>query len=246
MSEIAARYRRRADAFEAKVAAVTPDHWSDRSPCDEWTARDVVGHIIDMHGVMLAPLGRSLSAAPSLDDDPLGAFRAARADIEPLLADPALAATECATPMGRMALEQHIDGVVSEDMVLHGWDLARATGQDDTIDPAEIDRLWPGVQDIPAEMRIPGAFGPGIVVFGPEVEVPDDAPLQHLGHWVTLPHPEHGTITVEGSRIGLVDTPADVGGIPPSLGQDTVEVLTGLLGYDDERLGDLFAAGALD
>jgi uncharacterized protein (TIGR03086 family) len=179
MSEIAARYRRRADAFEAKVAAVTPDHWSDRSPCDEWTARDVVGHIIDMHGVMLAPLGRSLSAAPSLDDDPLGAFRAARADIEPLLADPALAATECATPMGRMALEQHIDGVVSEDMVLHGWDLARATGQDDTIDPAEIDRLWPGVQDIPAEMRIPGAFGPGIVVFGPEVEVPDDAPLQH-------------------------------------------------------------------
>ena len=114
-----------------------------------------------MHGVMLRPLGRSLSPAPSLDDDPLGAFRAARADVEALLDDPALAATECDTPMGRMTLEQHVDGVVSEDMVLHGWDLARATGQDDTIDPAEIDRLWPGVQDIPAEMRIPGAFGPG-------------------------------------------------------------------------------------
>ena len=27
-------------------------------------------------------------------------------------------------------------------------------------------------------MRIPDAFGPGIVVFGPEVPVPDDAPLQ--------------------------------------------------------------------
>ena len=48
------------------------------------------------------------------------------------------------------------------------------------------------------------------------------------------------------SRIALVDTPADVSGIPPFLGQDTVDVLTGLLGYDDERLGDLFAAGALD
>jgi uncharacterized protein (TIGR03086 family) len=178
MSEIADRYRRRADGFEAKIANVAPDGWAAPSPCDEWTARDVVGHIVDMHGVMLRPLDRTLSPAPSIDDDPLGTFRAARADVEALLDDPVLAATECDTPMGRMTLEQHIDGVVSEDMVLHGWDLARATGQDDTIDPAEIDRLWPGVQNIPAEMRIPEAFGPGIVVFGPEVEVPADAPLQ--------------------------------------------------------------------
>ena len=37
-----------------------------------------------------------------------------------------------------------------------------------------------------------------------------------------------------------------VSGVPPLLGQDTVEVLTEVLGYDDERLGELFAAGALD
>ena len=73
-----------------------------------------------------------------------------------------------------------------------------------------------------------------------------DPQLAHLGHWVTLPHPEHGTIVVEGSRIGLGATPAEVVGVPPTLGQDTVEVLTGLLGYDDERLGELFVAGALD
>ena len=73
-----------------------------------------------------------------------------------------------------------------------------------------------------------------------------DPQLAHLGHWVTLPHPEHGTIVVEGSRIGLGATPAEVVGVPPTLGQDTVDVLTGLLGYDDERLGELFVAGALD
>ncbi len=73
-----------------------------------------------------------------------------------------------------------------------------------------------------------------------------DPQLEHLGHWVTLPHTEHGTIIVEGSRVALSATPADVSGIPPSLGQDTMEVLTEYLGYDDERLGDLFAAGALD
>ena len=71
-----------------------------------------------------------------------------------------------------------------------------------------------------------------------------DPQLRHAGHFVTLPHAEHGTIVVEGCRIGLSETPADVSGTPPFLGQDTVEMLTGDLGYDDERLGELFAVGA--
>jgi uncharacterized protein (TIGR03086 family) len=178
MSEIADRYRLRAQAFEQKVAAVAPAHWANQSPCAEWRARDVVGHIIDMHGVMLRPLGRHLSEAPSLTDDPLGAFRTARADVEAVLDDPELATMECSTPMGPMTIAEHIDGVVSPDLVVHGWDLASATHQDDTIDPDEVERMWPMAQSIGEEMRTPGAFGPGIVVFGPAVTVPDDAPLQ--------------------------------------------------------------------
>ncbi|MEV7550102.1 TIGR03086 family metal-binding protein [Amycolatopsis sp. NPDC089917] len=178
MNAIADRYRVRADAFESKVAAVGAGQWENRSPCEEWNARDVVGHIVDMHGVILRPLGRESGTAPSLKEDPLGAFRAARADVEAVLADPVLMATDHETPAGKMTVEQHIDQVVSADMVVHGWDLARATGQDDTIDPEEVARMWPGAQEIPEQMRIPGAFGPGIVVFGPEVKVPEDAPLQ--------------------------------------------------------------------
>ncbi|RSM62524.1 TIGR03086 family protein [Amycolatopsis sp. WAC 01376] len=178
MTAIADRYRARADAFESKVAAVEAGQWENRSPCEEWSARDVVGHIVDMHAAMLRPFGRDLGPAPALSDDPLGALRAARADVEAILADPVLAATEHETPAGKMTAEQHIDQVVSADMVLHGWDLARATGQDDTIDPEEVARMWPGAQAMPEQMRVPGAFGPGIVVFGPEVKVPEDAPLQ--------------------------------------------------------------------
>jgi crotonobetainyl-CoA:carnitine CoA-transferase CaiB-like acyl-CoA transferase len=73
-----------------------------------------------------------------------------------------------------------------------------------------------------------------------------DPQLAHHGHFVTLPHPEHDTIVVEGSRIMLSDTPAVVEGVPPLLGQDTVSVLTEVLGYDDDRLGALFAAGAVN
>ncbi|MFI0481302.1 TIGR03086 family metal-binding protein [Actinomadura sp. 9N215] len=179
---IAARYRRRADAFGAKVDAVREGQWGNRSPCEKWTAADVVQHIVDMHGVMLTPLGRSLSAAPAVADDPAAAFRAARADVEAVLADPALYGQECDTPSGRLTALQHIDQVVSQDLPLHGWDLAKATGQDDTIDPADVEEALSGVGAIPEEtmrmLRTPGAFGPGVEVFGPEVKVGADAPPQ--------------------------------------------------------------------
>jgi len=176
--DAASRYHRRAARFEALVVAVDPARWDDPSPCADWRARDVVGHLVDMHAAMLRPIGRDLSPAPSADDDPVAAFRAARADVAAVLADPGLAAAECDTPMGPMTLSAHVDGVVSADLVLHGWDLARAAGLDDTIEADEIERLWPTIHAIPDEMRIPEHFGPGIVVFGPEVPVPATASKQ--------------------------------------------------------------------
>ncbi|WP_344217755.1 TIGR03086 family metal-binding protein [Kribbella sancticallisti] len=182
MGEIAERYRRRADAFEEKVAAVRAEQWGNQSPCAEWKARDVVGHIVDMHGVMLRPVGRALDAELSVQDDPLAAFRGARAAVEAVLDDPGLAEAECDTPAGKMTVADHIDQVVSDDLVLHGWDLARATGQDETMDASDVERIWASTSAIPAEVveqyRTPGAFGPGIEVFGPEVPVPAEAPLQ--------------------------------------------------------------------
>jgi uncharacterized protein (TIGR03086 family) len=175
---VATRFARRADAFEATVAAVPDTDWSRPSPCTEWDARDVVRHVVDMHAVMLRPYGRSPRPAPGVDQDPLAALRAARADVQALLDDPALAAQVVESPAGSVPGAAMVDGVVSADLVLHRWDLARATGQDDTIDPTDLERMWPELQQIPDVMRVPGAFGPGIVVFGPAVEVPPDAPLQ--------------------------------------------------------------------
>jgi uncharacterized protein (TIGR03086 family) len=179
---VAGRYRLRADRFEQYISAVRSDQWDNSSPCAKWTARDIVQHIIDMHGVMLRPLDRSLSPAPPVSADPLAAFKAARADIEAILADPALAGHEGDTPSGHLTTEQHIDRVPSADMVFHGWDLAKATGQDATMDPDEVQQTWAGLSMMPPEfleqLRTPGAFGPGIEVFGPEVAVAADASLQ--------------------------------------------------------------------
>jgi uncharacterized protein (TIGR03086 family) len=185
MNAVADRYRTHADAFERRVAGVRAEQWSHRSPCEDWTARDVVRHIVDMHAAMLRPLERGLSPAPSVDIDPMGAFRSARADIEAVLSDPRLAGTAADTPSGRMTVEQEIDQVVSDDMVIHGWDLARATGQDEVIDPRDVARMWATTTALPTQwlqrLRTPGAIRPNMKVLGPEVQVPADAPLQdHL------------------------------------------------------------------
>lgn len=47
MSEAADQFRRRADAFERLIVAMPPDRWTAPSPCDEWTASDVVAHVVE-------------------------------------------------------------------------------------------------------------------------------------------------------------------------------------------------------
>ncbi len=72
-----------------------------------------------------------------------------------------------------------------------------------------------------------------------------DPQLRHRDHFLELDHPATGTMTVEGPRAHLLSTPATVRR-PPTLGEHTMEVLTDILGYDDQRITELLVAGALD
>jgi benzylsuccinate CoA-transferase BbsF subunit len=72
-----------------------------------------------------------------------------------------------------------------------------------------------------------------------------DPQLAHRRHLVTLPHPLHGSTTVEGPRYLLSDTPGQVSRAAPTLGQDNEHVLSQILGYDADRISELQAAGVL-
>ena len=72
-----------------------------------------------------------------------------------------------------------------------------------------------------------------------------DPQFAHRGHFVTLEHPSLGTSTVEGPRAKLSRTPAVVRRAAPSLGQDNQHVLESILGYDETRITELVASGAL-
>jgi uncharacterized protein (TIGR03086 family) len=160
MTEIADRYNRLADDFAATIAAVPDDRWGARSPCEDWTARDVVRHVVETQGMFLGFVGRELGAIPSVDEDPAAAFAAARAVVAGDLADPDRAAATFTGFSGESTFEAAVDRFLSGDLLLHRWDLARASGQDVTLAPAEVERQHEVLQGFGEALRSPGAFGP--------------------------------------------------------------------------------------
>jgi uncharacterized protein (TIGR03086 family) len=165
------RYRRNADAFAATVRAVPDERWGDPSPCPDWDARGVVAHVVQTQGMFEQLVGRTLEPGPSVDDDPLGAFVAASSQVAAHLADPATAGAEYDGMFGRSTFAKAVDQFLSSDLVIHRWDLARATGQDARLPEDEIARYWRDVEVYGDAMRSPGAFGPA-------VEPPPDADEQ--------------------------------------------------------------------
>jgi uncharacterized protein (TIGR03086 family) len=163
---IADRYRRRADTLGATVAAVPADKWDAQSPCPDWKARDVLQHLIDSQGIFLGMVGAELEPGPSVDEDPSAAWDAARAQTQARLDDPAQAAQEFDGMTGKRSYEDGADTFLSLDLIVHRWDLARATGTDDTIPPEDLSALVEAMDSMSAEMgeamRSPRAFGPAL------------------------------------------------------------------------------------
>jgi uncharacterized protein (TIGR03083 family) len=81
MSEVSERYRTIADAFTTRVEGVRPDQWSTQTPCTEWTARDLLEHVVVVHRMALAGLAGTEPAQPAPDDDLVAAWRADSAEV---------------------------------------------------------------------------------------------------------------------------------------------------------------------
>ncbi|WP_050067458.1 TIGR03086 family metal-binding protein [Rhodococcus sp. RD6.2] len=170
-SAVADRYRRLANHLADTVAAVPADRWDSTSPCEGWTARDVLQHVIDVQSMPLTPVGLSLPPAPAVDDDPLGAWTATRDAVQAILDDPRHANLEYDSSMGRTTAAATFDAFICFDLAIHRWDIARATGADETI-PAEELAAAAALADRMGDMiRSSG-------VCGPVVEVPADADEQ--------------------------------------------------------------------
>lgn len=166
-------HRRTAAEFSRTVEGTAPAAWDDPAPPDGWVARDVVRHLVEWFPAFLqGSTGITLAAGPSVDDDPVGAWRTQAVAVQSLLDDPAVAARTYDLPhIGTMRLEQAIDMIYTSDVFLHRWDLARATGQDETLDPDTCADLLEAMIPMDDVLRQSGHYGP-------RVDVPDDADVQ--------------------------------------------------------------------
>jgi uncharacterized protein (TIGR03086 family) len=162
MSDVSDRYRRLAAAITSKIDQVPGARWQSPSPCEDWTTRDVVRHLVEVHGLFLGLVGRALRPGPSVDDDPLGAWTAARDQVQADLDDPERAGQAFDGYFGRSTFAEAVDRFVCFDLVVHGWDLARAAGLDDRMDQAEVTRLWEDTAAFGDMLRSSGVCGPAI------------------------------------------------------------------------------------
>jgi uncharacterized protein (TIGR03086 family) len=167
------------------LAAVRPEDHGKATPCASWTVRDVANHVAE--GANWFGLCVNGRAAP--DPDPTHGVDFAAGDLMAsydegvartldAFRSPGALEDLIALPFGELPGAIFLN-IATDDVFVHGWDLARATGQDVAFDETMAAGLLADVQLIVAdEMRGPdGSEAP----FGPRVEAPAGAsPVEQL------------------------------------------------------------------
>lgn len=162
------RYVRAQEGFDLVVVAMPADRWDGPSACTEWTARDVLGHVVwgqDLvrHQAAGLPFASRVGAPGAPDpgrligDDPLGTWRAARDASLRTLTPESLARVVSLPAFGEVPLETFLTALVT-DFLAHTWDIGYAAGID-----VRLDRdLLPGCFAWSREriVRRPGGIGP--------------------------------------------------------------------------------------
>jgi len=162
-----------AGGFTEVVEGTATGAWDNPAPVEGWAARDVVRHLVEWSRSFLASSAAvELPEGPSVDDDPVGAWRIHADAVQALLDDPATAGRTLSNPhTGDLPLDVAIDQFYTGDVFMHTWDLARATGQDETLDSERCAAMLAGMEPIDEALRASGQYGP-------KVDVPADADVQ--------------------------------------------------------------------
>ena len=167
------------------ISSVRPDQLDHPTPCAEFDVRRLLGHLVAVLD-RIATAGRDgdLDAVPVLrsgvaDDGWRAAWDAAAHDVQAAWSDPAelakMKVLSFATLPAPVAL-----AIYTSEVVTHGWDLAKATGQEPVWDDDVV-----GASLRTMRMALPAEGRGDEIPFGPVVEVPADAPLiDQLVGWV--------------------------------------------------------------
>jgi len=142
--------------------SVPAGEWDRRSPCEDWTARDVVAHLVETQRALLAEHGVGLGPAPDVPADPAAAWRAHAGAMVAVLADDAVPAIAYDGFFGPTTLGETLVQFYVWDMVVHRWDVATAVGLGTSFTDAELDRMEGGADVFGDALYLEGICKPGV------------------------------------------------------------------------------------
>lgn len=158
------------------VAGVRDDQWHAATPCSAWSVRDVTNHLVLgsklFAGLLDGQPGYPLDPghADALGDDPASAYRGYAADVVTAFRGPGALDQVIEAPVGAIPGLAAVQLRTVEELV-HGWDLAAATGQRAVYPDDIVERALEFTQEQLAGMG-GGEDGP----FDPPQPHPGDAP----------------------------------------------------------------------
>jgi uncharacterized protein (TIGR03086 family) len=158
------------------IGGIRPEQLADKTPCTEWTVRDVINHLcaggtmfaecVEQGSISDERMGQLMSS-DNVGDDYKGAFKAVGKRVVSAFGQPGAMEKTVKLPFGEMPAGVALNIAVF-DVTTHACDLAKATGQ--TVDDQELLKvaLETGKQMVGPEYRQPG-------VLGPELQAPKGA-----------------------------------------------------------------------
>lgn len=177
MVDLLKAHRGALDSTRRFVAAVSDEQWTSPTPCEGWDVRTLVNHVVSGN-YWAAELGRGRTIeevgdrldGDVLGDDPLKAYDDSAAQADAAFSAPGALDAPCAVSYGPVPGSIYA-GHRFIDVLIHGWDVATATGQDSRLDPALVEAC--------AEVVAPQAeLLKGSGMFGAEVDLSAGADAQ--------------------------------------------------------------------
>jgi len=164
MSENLRRYHSALYAMNGVVVRVDPGRWDDASMCDDWTCREVLGHVIWNTQATVAALGigERPPEQPEADvpgDDPAATWRSAMLAVLEAVDQQGALSTVVPGPFGEQPLDERLR-IATADVFTHTWDIATGLGMTHGLDEGLAEIIHEGLAGAGDLLRQPGLLGP--------------------------------------------------------------------------------------
>jgi uncharacterized protein (TIGR03086 family) len=176
-------YRRSVESWTRRVEGVGPDQWTAPTPCTDWDARTLVNHVVGedlwteplVRGATIEEVGDRFDG-DLLGADPRGSAREAAASATGAVGETLPGGGTVHLSYGEEQLAEYV-AQLAADHLIHGWDLAAATGGDTTLEGDLVDAVAAWFSEREEMYRQGGVIGPRVD------HAPGDAQSQLLAHF---------------------------------------------------------------